>query len=143
MQTSHRFDLVVNSYDGPVRVRCRPRGSSFRDVTDRVDAINYFTEITGLLGVVGWVLHRTVFLSKWFVTAEFTTPAASASVRFDGLSKSRAQDVFQRLIEWLEADRSMREFDPASRTSARASSRHADMTSTSSSAEAAGSSPDE
>lgn len=82
-------------------------------MTDRIDVVNYFTGWTGLFGVAGWVLHRTVFLSKWFVTAESTVPGASTALRFDRLSKSQAPAVFQRLIEWLGSNRSAHEFDPA------------------------------
>lgn len=99
-------------------MRCRPRGSELRDLTDHADAVNWFTAWTGLVGLLGWLLHLTVFRRRWWVSAEPIEPSvATAVLRVDGLRKSEAEATFADLVGWVEQGKPFAAFAPTSGTS--------------------------
>jgi hypothetical protein len=99
------------SGDAIVRVRRRPRASELRDVTQGVDIVNWFSILPGLISIVGWVLHRTAFRSRWIVSAGLDDPADDASsLQLDPMPKREAKRTFLRLLEWTEDGHELQDF---------------------------------
>lgn len=105
-----RFDEVVRAGDAAVRVRCRPRGSELRDLTDGIDAINWFSAVPGLLGLIGLALHCTVFRLRWFVEVQPLVPRGER-IRRAGLKRREAERMYAELTAWIEDGQPASEFD--------------------------------
>lgn len=100
----HHRGLILN-------VRLRPRGSQLRDLTDQARFVQWFTMLPGIISIVGWVLHHTVFRSRWIVSVGpaddqlFAPPAEVAS-----LPKRDAERAFLRLADWLHEGHAIDDF---------------------------------
>lgn len=97
-----RFNRVVSSGAGSVRVTCRPRGSELRDLTDGADGLNWLTPWFGVLGLVGWLLHLTVFHRTWVVSARPVVPGEQG-IRLDDLRRAEAERTYAALVRHLES----------------------------------------
>lgn len=100
MPGKSNMDLVVGNGPQSFRVRCRPRGSELRDLTEdpSVQWVQWFSVLPGVLSLLGLVLHHTAFRSKWFVTADPRDPVVGLPVRIDGLTKKQALATFDDLV---------------------------------------------
>lgn len=96
------FDRVVRSGGTTIRVRLRPRGSELRDLTEGVGVVTWVSALPGLLSILGWVLHHTVYRRQWLVTA---TPDVARdgmrALRLEPGRKREAEQVYLRLVDWL------------------------------------------
>jgi len=97
------FNRLVRNEGGNVWVRLRPRGSEFRDLTKGIEIVHWFSVLPGLISILGWVLHHTVFRSRWVVSVAPDDPASAApSVQLEPLRKRKAERLFLRLIDWVQ-----------------------------------------
>jgi len=97
------FNRSIRSERGTVWVRLRPRGSQFRDLTKGVEIVHWFSILPGLISILGWFLHHTVFRSGWIVSVEPDGPASAAlSVQLAPARKRKAERTFVRVIDWIQ-----------------------------------------
>lgn len=114
------FSRLVRCEGAIVRVRLRPRGSEFRDLTKGVDIVNWFSILPGLISIFGWVLHHTVFKSRWIVSVRPDGPAnMTPSLQLDPMPKREAERAFLRLLDWIRDGQELQDF--------RASERHTSL----------------
>lgn len=65
--------------------------------------------VPGLLGLVGLVLHHTVYRRQWLVSAKPQSSSDDDLVQWIAPNRGQAEQGFAELINWLEAGRSLAE----------------------------------
>jgi hypothetical protein len=105
------YNRLIRNDGVILQVRLRPRGSSFRDLTERVRFVQWFTAWPGVISIFGWVLHHTAFRSHWTVSvAPADGRAAESVVQVASLPKRDAERVFLRLADWLSEGHAVETF---------------------------------
>lgn len=94
-----------------VRVWCRPRGAALRDVTDPdgVRWVHWFSAVPGLLSLLGFVLHHTVYRRQWEVLAAPVAPDMSGRCLV-AASQAEAEAWLAEIVAWLQAGRALADF---------------------------------
>lgn len=104
-QEQDYFNRRVVVDDAAVWVTLRPRGSELRDLTKGVEVVHWFSALPGVVSIVGWVLHHTVYRSRWLVDAD-------PVLRLEPMPKRAAERAFLDLLDWLQNGRPPAEFVP-------------------------------
>jgi hypothetical protein len=105
------YNRLIRNEGGVVQLRLRPRGSQFRDLTEQVRFVQWFTAWPGIISIIGWLLHHTVYRSRWIVSvAPADDQLASPVVQVASLPKREAERVFLRLADWLYDGHALADF---------------------------------
>jgi hypothetical protein len=96
------YNRLIRSDGAIVNLSLRPRGSQLRDLSDDVRFVQWFTAWPGVISIVGWMLHHTVFRSRWIVSVgPANDQLPMPVVQVASLPKREAERVFLRLADWL------------------------------------------
>ncbi|MFS3127353.1 hypothetical protein ACLM5J_03005 [Nocardioides sp. Bht2] len=103
---SRQETLIVGTGDtGAFHAVCRPRGAVLRDLTDpdSVRWVQWFTAIPGVLGIVGLVLHWTVYRGAWeLLIRPVGTPDVPWRYRLHG-SRNHCEERLRNFAVWMES----------------------------------------
>lgn len=101
-----RHNRVVQSPSGAYVVRCLPRGAELRDAVDQPEVLNWLSAWPGVLGLLGLLLHWTVYRRRWVVTVGLPSATGRSSrteVVFVG-NRDEAERRFEELVADLKRD---------------------------------------
>lgn len=101
-----RYNRIVQTPSGMYVVRCRPRGAELRDAIDQPEILNWLSVWPGVLGLLGLLLHWTVYRRRWVVTAALPTVSRrsrNTAVIFIG-GRADAECRFEEFVNDLKRD---------------------------------------
>ena len=105
------YNRLISNRGVIANLRLRPRGSQFRDLTEHVRYVQWFTAWPGIISIFGWMLHHTVFRSRWIVSVgPADDQLVSSPAQVASLPKRQAERVFLRLAEWLDEGHALEDF---------------------------------
>jgi hypothetical protein len=110
-----RHNRIVQSPSGPYIVRCRPRGAELRDAVDQPEILNWLTAWPGVLGLLGLLLHWTIYRRQWVVTAGVPSAVGrptGSHVVFVG-RRDEAKRRFEALLAELKQGNSPGDVNPS------------------------------
>lgn len=106
------INRLVRNNSGTYYVSCKPKGSALRDLTNgsSVRWVQWFQIGSGILSVIGWLLHHTVFRSAWVIRVQ--QHPGGTPIIIGGLRKKQALATFERVLEAVRNDQSLDSFTP-------------------------------